>query len=309
MTESLQMAIERLLEALDADAGEAPGAGGAFAILRARLAADVSDALAHDGGTVALSAETLSDAELAHELAAYLEGHLSQEERARFIGLLAREPDALGALESAAAFLDDLQPHTTEVSPALMAEAMAAFAPNAVEPVAAAAAAAPAPEPVFGRSRLNRRNPDRFDWRMFGALAATLLVGVVGGVQLWHAAGPSGEAPAGVNATTQRQSAPAVSQPATPAPPALSSETSRAHAPDAVNHLTPLTKSVSDCDAASPPSAAPQASVLATGDKNASRGESAGKPCRPPTANPTGAAPLPVPAAKPDEQKPLGSPY
>ncbi len=168
MTESLHMAIVELLEELELEHDRSDSA--AFATLRARLMADFSDALAKEG-------DLDSDGErLLNAFAAHLEGCATEAQRQHLIAVLAHRPETLAALESAAAFLSDLKPHEASVSDALFRDAMAAFAPQQAFVPAAVAAAVPLP--IAARRRVN--------WQVWGAMAATILVGVIGGTRLWQ---------------------------------------------------------------------------------------------------------------------------
>lgn len=307
------MAIERLLEALDDRTGDIPADSAAFAILRARLVADAADAVGQDAGAATHSDAEISNAEMSNLLAAYLDGRLSAEDRARLINLLAKDPDARAALESAAGFLDTVEPQSGQVSPALMAEAMAVFAPNAVvEPVAAAAAAAPMPA---ASDPVSSPIANWFNWRIYGALAATVLVGVIGGTQLWHHDGQSGPRPASPIITQQGQGAPpppaasqsTVSQPA-PAGAAATSQTLSDHraSPE------PLAKSSSepDCHSATAPTDGTRSAAAVREDKVQSQHTATPKPCPPLTLHPAVAPQMQQePAAKPVNPAPLGSPY
>lgn len=299
MTESVHMAIERLLHALDDRTGDVPSDSDAHAILRARLIADAADALALDAAE-----PTLSNAQMSNELAAYLDARLSAEDREQLIGLLAHDSDARAALESAAAFLDSLPAQSQQVSPALMAEAMAAFAPNAVtEPVAAAAAAAPLPAPEPIRVAAPTPANDRFNWGIYAAMAATLLVGVVGGVQLWHSAGPT---PAGISTSTR--SAPP--SPAAASQPAAPSGAATSQTPAETRRAEPLAKSNSNCDATELADKA-RAAATTTQDKAlAPHADTPAKPCPPLNLHPEATSPAQQnPAVNPGGQAAPGSPY
>jgi hypothetical protein len=293
MTESLHMAIERLLQALDERTGDLPSDSGAYAILRARLVADAADALTGDA-----AAPTLTTAQMSNELAAYLDRRLSAEDREKLIGLLTKEPDARAALESAAAFLDSLPAHRQQVSPALMAEAMAVFAPNAVtEPVAAAAAVAPMPAvaPIRAAPLAPAPASSRSNWSLYGAVAATLIIGLIGGVQLWQSAGPSGQTPAGVNSSTQRAPAPAASSPA-----ARNGAAMTQPAPADTHRAEPAAKSNSNCDAAVPADDARAAAPTIQDKALAPHADTPAKPCPPLNLHPEAASPAQQnPAAKP----------
>lgn len=291
------MAIERLLQALEDRTGDVPSDSDAHAILRARLIADAADALA-----LGAAEPTLSNAQMSNELAAYLDARLSDEDRERLIGLLAHDSDARAALESAAAFLDGLPAQSQQGSPALMAEAMAAFAPNAVTEPVAAAAAAPLPDPAPIRVGRPVAGNDRFNWGIYAAMAATLLVVVVGGVQLWHSAGP---APTSVN--TSPQSAPpppaAASQPAAPTGAAISQP-----APVGTHRAEPLAKSNSNCDAA--PADQMRAAAGAQDKALDPHADTPAKPCPPLNLHPEATSPdRQNPAVKPSGPTAPGSPY
>ncbi|HTJ02963.1 MAG TPA: hypothetical protein VL492_09220 [Methylovirgula sp.] len=313
MTESLQMAIERLLQALDDRTGDVPSDSDAFAILRARLIADAADALSLDAAE-----PTLSNAQMSNELAAYLDARLSAEDREHLVELLAHDSDARAAVESAAAFLDSLPPQPQQVSPALMAEAMAAFAPHAAiepEPMAATtAAAAPAPatapmaarvEPIRAASPAPVAAPRRVNWGLYGAMAATLVIGVIGGMQLWQSAGPSGQAPTGANLSTHSGPTPlSGSRPASPAGPT----TSQPPQTD-MRHAEPSAKSNANCDAAKP---ADQTGAAAPpSDKAlAPHADTPAKPCPPLNLHPEAASPAQQNAPlKPGGPAAPGSPY
>lgn len=308
MTESLQMAIERLLQALDDRTGDVPSDSDAFAILRARLIADAADALSLDAAE-----PTLSNAQMSNELAAYLDARLSAEDREHLIGLLASDSDARAALESAAAFLDGLPPQSQQVSPALMAEAMAAFAPNAViepEHIVVAAAAAPMPaaapmaarvEPIRAAAPAPTPVSRRVNWGLYGAMAATLVIGIIGGMQLWQSAGPTGQAPSGVNTSTQ--TAPPPPTASQPAPTGAMTSQPPQH------RAEPLAKSNPNCDAAKP---APQTGDAAPpSDKAlAPHADTPAKPCPPLNLHPEAASPAQQnPSVKPGGPAAPGSPY
>jgi hypothetical protein len=312
MTESLQMAIERLLQALDDRTGDVPSDSDAFAILRARLVADAADALSLDAAE-----PTLSNAQMSNELAAYLDARLSAEDREHLIGLLASDSDARAALESAAAFLDGLPPQSQQVSPALMAEAMAAFAPNAViepEHIVVAAAAAPMPaaapmaarvEPIRAATPAPMPVPRRVNWGLYGAMAATLVIGVIGGAQLWQSAGPSGQAPSGVNTSTQTApTPPAASQPAP-----TGAVTNQPPQPN-THRAEPLAKSdPTNCDAAKP--AGQTGAAAPPSDKAlAPHADTPAKPCPPLNLHPEAASPAQQnPPVNPAGPAAPGSPY
>jgi hypothetical protein len=168
MTETLNMTIAQLIRALE----DAPQEGGASpsAQLRARLMADFSEALSSH-------AVKADDAAALNDLAEHLEGLSGAAERDKLIGILAQHPQSLAALQSAAAFLADLEPEPQPVAAATLAEAMAVFAPQ-----------------VAHGGRLRIVAARGFNWQAWGAMAAVLLVGIVGGAQFWqfeHGSGPA----------------------------------------------------------------------------------------------------------------------
>jgi hypothetical protein len=171
------MAIEQMLQALDEEQLGGNSDSVRLALLRARLVADFSEGLSADA-----TAPDVLDTRLLNDLAAHLEGHSLGEDREALVAALAQQPQSRAALDSAIAFLADLQDVQTPVSAALLKEAMAIFGPAE----RAAAAAIPA----------QRAAGKGFNWQTWSAMAAVLLVGVIGGGQLWQfthmSTGPAG---------------------------------------------------------------------------------------------------------------------
>jgi hypothetical protein len=169
MTETLQTALDQLLRALEESRPESPD-GDRLALLRARLLADLSEALAGEG-----TIEGLDETTLLNEIAAHLDG-LPVPDREALTALLAQSPRGRAALQSAASFLADVDKEAKPVSAAQLDAAMAVFAPEPAR-VAAAAAAPPSAR--------------KFGWQIHGlqgwaSVAAVLLVGIVGGSEFWH---------------------------------------------------------------------------------------------------------------------------
>lgn len=170
MTETLHTALDQLLRALEEERAESPD-GDRLALLRARLLADLSEALAEEGPI-----SGLDDTTLLNEIAAHLDG-LPLPDREALIAVLTQSARGRAALQSAATFLADVDGEAPPISVAQLDDAMAVFAPEAPRVAAAVEAARP-----------------RAGWlgRRVGAvqglagLAALLLVGIVGGSQLWH---------------------------------------------------------------------------------------------------------------------------
>jgi hypothetical protein len=127
MERGLREQIERLL----AEASDGPHRPGAAGALRARLAATLGEGLE---GTAKRHERGDDDPAL---LAAYLDGALSEAERAVVLAGLADDPARRANLASAAALLGAIEPDRQEVPPGLMALAQSTFAP------AGAAAARP----------------------------------------------------------------------------------------------------------------------------------------------------------------------
>ncbi len=290
------MAIEQLLQALEDEQRNEQAAGAAssegLALLRARLTADFSEALA---GTE--SEPRADEGDLLNELAAHLDGLSLGAEREKFIAALARSRQNRAALESAARFLADLTREAAPVSSTSLNEAMAVFGPT--EPRAAAAMA---PRLVGGRG---------FNWQAWGAMAAVLLVGVIGGAQLWQLVRMSAHAPvAGSAPMTSAPSARMQVPTAVPAPNAAQGEiTMQRPNPTAAVAPPPraLAPSQADCDAALPPEGTDhlaKAAATPAANDGANRHDQAAlrRPCHSLTGVPT-ASPVPR-----NESRPTGMP-
>ncbi len=231
MTETLHMAIEQLLLALEEEQLHGEANSGQLAVLRARLVADCSEALSGNG-----TEPCADDTSLLNDLAAYLEGLSSAEEREKFIAALAQRPQSRAALESAAAFLADLKREEKPVSAAVLNEAMALFGPAEHR---AAGAAAMVPQPIWGK---------KFNWQAWGAMAALLLVGVIGSAHLWELGRMSAAPP--VATSTPRTATPMTAAPMTAAPMAPEQSPSK-HPPAAADREVPraLGQPEGDCNA------------------------------------------------------------
>ncbi|HEY1735097.1 MAG TPA: hypothetical protein VGG12_00480 [Methylovirgula sp.] len=278
MTETLNTAIEKLLQSLQEQGDSAAGASEA-SLLSARLLADFSQALE---SKTAARGDGLT---LVNEIAAHLDGFPLGAEREAFIAALAKSADDRAALQSAALFLHDLVGEAQPVSSSVFNEAMAAFAPEmAVSAPAAAAARAP-------HSSSPRRN-----WRPaqgFATFAALFVVGVIGGREISHLGHFSSPPTTSTSTTT------ASPQPVAPQPSSIHNEAvvkgAAAVGKKATGGLAPSEK---DCDAAAPN--ADQLAAPATGTDDGKKPMAAKAPCRPVTHEA-------APAARPQPNLPSGA--
>lgn len=120
MNRDLKREIERLLDD--------PAAGETANLLRARLAATLSEGLsAPDASAEANEMDTAS-------MAAFIDGRLTDAERDTVAATLARHPGLRHDLESAAALVSSVADAPVEVPGHLMARAGAQFAPAAPRP-------------------------------------------------------------------------------------------------------------------------------------------------------------------------------
>jgi hypothetical protein len=173
MTETLRTAIERLLSPDGPQPVDTQPSHSTSDALRARLAADFSDALA---GNQDYPDTAVDNARLLNDIAAHLEGRLEDDEREQFIATIAQAPQRRAMLESTAAFLDDLKLDDAELGSRpipedLLAEATAVFAPaqSHRQPVASLAPA----------QRSNRRRLP-----VWAGMAAVLALVAVGSAKL-----------------------------------------------------------------------------------------------------------------------------
>jgi hypothetical protein len=287
------MAIEQLLQALNDGELGGDAASDRVRLLRARLVADFSEALSKDA-----PAPDGHDEISLNEVAAHLAGLSLVEEREKWVAALAGFPQSRAAFESAAAFLADVKHETKPVSAAVLNEAMLAFAP-----AGGIAAAAIMPQPIADK---------RFNWQAWGAMAAVLLVGVIGGAHLRDLGYLSGHAPSDV-------SMPPTSTPKT------SVQTLSPQPPTAAVRAAPrvLDPQAVECDAASAlASSAPKAkdaAVSAGGERASGPVAAAGQtpcgsssPARTESSTPSdGPQTVPKPAQEraPRPEVPTGSPY
>jgi tetratricopeptide (TPR) repeat protein len=121
MTANLRTAIEQLLLRPDGPADQASE------LLRARLVADFSEALEGKGDGPGTESEAGND-QFLNDVAAYLEGPSSAKEPGGLIEAITRSPERRAELESAARFLEELEPASEPMPPDLLAEATALFA-------------------------------------------------------------------------------------------------------------------------------------------------------------------------------------
>jgi anti-sigma factor RsiW len=173
MTETLRTAIERLLSPDGPQLVDTQPSNSTSDVLRARLAADFSDALA---GNLDYPDTAADNARLLNGIAAYLDGRLEGDEREQLIAAIAQAPQRRAMLESAAAFLEDLKLDDAELGSKsipqdLLAEATAVFAPTQSHRQAVAAMA-PA-------QRSNRRRLP-----VWAGMAAVLALVAVGSAKL-----------------------------------------------------------------------------------------------------------------------------
>lgn len=297
------MAIEQLLLALEEEQLEGEADSGQLAVLRARLVADFSEALSGSARE-----PCADDTSLLNEFAAHLEGISLGEEREKFIAALAQRPQSRAALESAAAFLADLKREPRPVSAAVLNEAMAVFGPAETR---AAGAAAMAPQPIWGK---------KFNWQAWGAIAALLLVGVIGSAHLWELARMSAAPP--VATSTPKIGTPITSTPMTAAPMTPAQSPSK-HSPAAANREAPraLGQPEGDCNADAQAGTSDSRSKGAAAPAGASRNEpiqGAGRtPCNSSTHGPAAAPTLPngqrakepPQETAPQPDLPLGNPH
>ena len=105
--------------------------GDAAERLRARFAADVTEALEHAGGASEATAAGADDADALARAAAYLDGRLAGPEREAFLTALAASPRRRADLASTAALLGTIEAEPKSAPPELLARAGSAFAPRA----------------------------------------------------------------------------------------------------------------------------------------------------------------------------------
>jgi hypothetical protein len=197
MTANLRAAIEQLL--LRAEASQPADA--ATTMLRARLIADLSGALTgkrveSDG----VDPPEIDDDQFLNDVAVYLEGRCSEEERMRVIDAMARAPDRRAMVESAAEFLHELEVASEPMPPDLLAEAKALFAPSptlsshlsapdiperrlvppqiVAPPIVSPQALPTSAIASIAPPRFWRRKPQH--WKSAAGIAALLMVGAIG---------------------------------------------------------------------------------------------------------------------------------
>ena len=173
MTETLRTAIERLLSPDGPQLVDTQPSSSTSEALRARLAADFSEALA---GNLDYPDTAADNARLLNDIAAYLDGRIEGDEREQLIAAIAQAPQRRAMLESAAAFLEDLKLDDAELGSKsipqdLLAEATAVFAPRQLHRQAVAAM-----EPA---QRSNRRRLP-----VWASMAAVLALVAVGSAKL-----------------------------------------------------------------------------------------------------------------------------
>lgn len=231
MTETLQTALERLLQFLE-EQGDNASAEQAN-LLRARLLADFSQALEQK---TASAGDGLS---LVNEIAAHLDGVPLGAAREAFIAALVTSANDRAALQSAALFLRDLTGEAQPVSSAVFNEAMAAFAPEMARvPAEAAAAAARAPQAPSPRWNFGQA-------KGFATFAVLFIVGLIGGREISHIIQLSHPPATSPSATMQ----PAQQPSPAPQPNTLRNEAIIKNHPVASRAAGGLAPSEKDCDA------------------------------------------------------------
>lgn len=276
MTETLNTAIERLLQSLE-EQGDSAGAAEQVNLLRARLLADFSQALEEK------TADAGDGLTLVNEIAAHLDGFPLGAERETLIAALAKSANDRAALQSAALFLRDLNGEAQPVSSAMFNEAMAAFAPEMPRvPAEAAAARAPrASSPGWNMGRA----------KGFASFAVLFLVGLIGGREISHLIQVSHPPATSPNASMQSP------QPAPPPQPdATRSEAIIKIHPAGKRAIGGLAPSEKDCDAGVLQTDQLATRTLSNADSTKNLNASAGKaPCRPGAQGMAPASPQPQP--------------
>jgi hypothetical protein len=169
-------------------------------MLRARVIADLSGAIkGKEVGSDSVDPPEIDDDQFLNDVAVYLEGRSSEEERRRLINAMARAPERRAMVESAAEFLHELEVASEPMPPDILAEAKALFAPSPPDSpqistpdiagsriersqmipphIASPQVLPPSPMGRTARSRFWRTRPQ---WTGAAGIAALLMVGAVG---------------------------------------------------------------------------------------------------------------------------------
>src|SRR5215470_297721 len=173
MTETLRTAIERLLSPDGPQLVDTQPSNSTSDALRARLAADFSDALAGNEDYPDTAAD---NARLLNDIAAHLDGRLEGDEREQLIVAIAQAPRRRAMLESAAAFLEDLKLDDAELGSRSVPEDLVA------EATAVFAATQSHSQPVPAMAPAKRSNRRRLP--VWAGMAAVLALVAVGSARL-----------------------------------------------------------------------------------------------------------------------------